>query len=110
MSPFPVNPRWYDEYWMTESGHVCSVWPRRCAACAVQHNYARGRILAPKGGARMIGALAGRPSKLKRPRRFFGLPAWINYARGAGAGCAGGRGAGCTGGRVCTLGWQRPFT
>jgi hypothetical protein len=18
MSPFPVNPRWYDEYWMTE--------------------------------------------------------------------------------------------
>jgi hypothetical protein len=50
MSPFPVNPRWYDEYWMTERRprllHLAAVLRRlRCSAslCARSHPRAEGR-------------------------------------------------------------------
>jgi hypothetical protein len=47
MSPFPVNPRWYDEYWMTERRprllHLAAALRR--LSCSAHSKFARNMSL-----------------------------------------------------------------
>ena len=47
MSPFPVNPRWYDEYWMTERRprqlRLAAALRRLRSASLWSHSRAKGR-------------------------------------------------------------------